>query len=79
MAKILDSKWTALESTFGFNYTAIHKKKEGNNTYALMIAACDRSTKFWVGAFAPIALLCTPPMMSISLSLQYFCCFPCFL
>jgi len=51
MSKILGSKWTTMERTFGWrHFRAVQKKREGSATYVLLVATCDEQTQFWVDA-----------------------------
>eukprot|EP00193_Tetraselmis_chui_P020570 CAMPEP_0177779780 /NCGR_PEP_ID=MMETSP0491_2-20121128/16811_1 /TAXON_ID=63592 /ORGANISM="Tetraselmis chuii, Strain PLY429" /LENGTH=233 /DNA_ID=CAMNT_0019299425 /DNA_START=65 /DNA_END=766 /DNA_ORIENTATION=+ len=49
MDKIIGSKWTAMERTFGWrHFTATQKRKEGKDVYVLLVATCDPATRLWV-------------------------------
>ncbi|GMH45933.1 hypothetical protein BSKO_13897 [Bryopsis sp. KO-2023] len=49
LSKIIQSKWTALEKTFGWrHFRAMQKRKLGKENYVLMTATCDENTKFWL-------------------------------
>ncbi|DBA84815.1 TPA: hypothetical protein ACH3X1_005848 [Trebouxia sp. C0004] len=48
-AKIVGSKWTALQRTVGWrHFRATQKMKAGKQTYALMMATCDNSACMWI-------------------------------
>ncbi|DBB12301.1 TPA: hypothetical protein ACH3X3_006396 [Trebouxia sp. C0006] len=48
-AKIVGSKWTALQKTIGWrHFRATQKMKAGKQTYALMMATCDSSACMWM-------------------------------
>eukprot|EP00897_Mesotaenium_endlicherianum_P003903 jgi/Mesen1/3540/ME000198S02744 len=47
--RIRDSKWTALEQTFGWRHFRIEsKKRQGKEWFVEMIATCDENARFWV-------------------------------
>ncbi|KAL2629864.1 hypothetical protein R1flu_014550 [Riccia fluitans] len=50
--RIIGSKWTAMERTFGWRHFRVHSKKRGNGKewFVEMSATCDESTRFWVNA-----------------------------
>ena len=49
MSRIIGSKWTAMERTFGWrHFHATQKRKEGKSTYVLLVSTCDEKTQFWV-------------------------------
>ncbi|KAL3687771.1 hypothetical protein R1sor_014080 [Riccia sorocarpa] len=50
--RIIGSKWTAMESTFGWRHFRVHCKKRGpgKEWFVEMSATCDESTRFWVNA-----------------------------
>lgn len=49
MTDWLGSKWTALETTFGWrHFRAMQKRRKGKDTYLLMTATCEETTQFWV-------------------------------
>ncbi|KAL4853668.1 hypothetical protein ACK3TF_005387 [Chlorella vulgaris] len=49
VARVIGSKWTAMERTFGWrHFRVMQKKGQGKGTFVLMTATCDESTQFWV-------------------------------
>ncbi|OAE19941.1 hypothetical protein AXG93_1520s1140 [Marchantia polymorpha subsp. ruderalis] len=48
--RIIGSKWTAMESTFGWRHFRVHSKRRGSGKdwFVEMSATCDESTRFWV-------------------------------
>lgn len=47
--RVLGSKWTARERTFGWHQFYVKSlRKEGKETYLEMAATCDENTQFWV-------------------------------
>ncbi|KAL4452629.1 hypothetical protein ABPG75_008291 [Micractinium tetrahymenae] len=48
-ARLVGSKWTAMERTFGWrHFRAVQKQGQGKGTLVLLQATCDESTQFWV-------------------------------
>lgn len=48
-ARVLNSKWTALQRTFGWRHFRVtQKRKEGKEAFVLMVAACDENTQLWL-------------------------------
>jgi len=49
MNRLIGSKWTAMERTFGWrHFRATQNRKEGKCSYVLLVATCDEATQFWV-------------------------------
>ncbi|KAK9827564.1 hypothetical protein WJX74_010792 [Apatococcus lobatus] len=49
LSRIQGSKWTALNSTLGWrHFHAISSRKDGRQSYVLLAATCEKSTKLWV-------------------------------
>jgi tryptophan-rich hypothetical protein len=47
--RLAGSSWTALERTFGWtHFTARERRREGKQTFILMVATCDSGVQFWV-------------------------------
>lgn len=47
--RVIGSKWTAMERTFGWrHFRVLQKKGQGKDTFVLMAATCDESTQLWV-------------------------------
>ena len=50
----VESKWTAMEKTFGWrHFQVIDKTKNAEQTYLLLTATCDNATQFWVNSITP--------------------------
>lgn len=48
-ARIVGSKWTAMARTLGWrHFTAVERRKQGKDSYVLLVATCDEDTKLWV-------------------------------
>jgi tryptophan-rich hypothetical protein len=48
-ARLIGSKWTAMERTFGWrHFHATQKRKNGRDTFVLLVATCDSSAQLWV-------------------------------
>jgi tryptophan-rich hypothetical protein len=48
---LLNSKWTARESTFGWrHFQVMNRKNEGDWVFAELMSSCDPSVKFWINA-----------------------------
>ena len=48
-ARILASKWTAMERTLGWRHFRVtQKQKEGKETFVCMVATCDENAKLWI-------------------------------
>lgn len=52
LVRIIGSKWTAMETTFGWrHFEVISKQKGGNKNWFLeLVATCDQNTRFWLNA-----------------------------
>ncbi|GBG69981.1 hypothetical protein CBR_g4809 [Chara braunii] len=52
LERIVDSKWTALERTFGWCHFRVESKKQQAKGiwYLEMVATCDPASRFWVNA-----------------------------
>eukprot|EP00252_Welwitschia_mirabilis_P010420 TRINITY_DN23691_c0_g1_i1.p1 TRINITY_DN23691_c0_g1~~TRINITY_DN23691_c0_g1_i1.p1 ORF type:complete len:220 (-),score=26.35 TRINITY_DN23691_c0_g1_i1:227-886(-) len=50
--RIVGSKWTALETTFGWRHFIVHTKRRGTGKewFLEMVATCDKNTHFWIHA-----------------------------
>merc|ERR1712023_143861 len=50
MRRVVGSKWTAMERTFGWrHFRATQKRREGKSAvFVLLVATCDDTTQFWV-------------------------------
>jgi len=47
--KVVGTKWTAMESTFGWRHFYVKERKKQNKMYMLLLeATCDVDTKFWI-------------------------------
>jgi tryptophan-rich hypothetical protein len=46
------SKWTAMESTFGWCHFTVSSKRKGpgKDWFLEMVATCDESSRFWVNS-----------------------------
>ena len=46
------SKWTAMETTFGWRHFHVHSKRKGpgKDWFIEMVSTCDNTTQFWVNA-----------------------------
>ena len=48
-SRIVGSKWTALQRTFGWRHFRVtQKRKQGSEVFALMVATCDEATQLWL-------------------------------
>ena len=48
---LLNSKWTALEKTWGWrHFQVVNRKNQGKWVFAEMVASCDPKTRFWLNA-----------------------------
>jgi tryptophan-rich hypothetical protein len=48
---LLGSKWTALESTFGWrHFQVVNRKNQGEWVYAELVSSCDAEVRFWINA-----------------------------
>lgn len=48
-ARVVGSKWTAMERTFGWrHFQANQKRKQGKETFVLLVSTCDTTTQFWI-------------------------------
>jgi len=52
IARIVGSKWTAMESTFGWRHFHVHSKRRGpgKDWFLEMVSTCDETTRFWLNA-----------------------------
>ena len=51
LTRILNSKWTAHEATFGWrHFVVLSRRREGATHYLEMKSTCDESVRFWVAA-----------------------------
>ncbi|KAJ7535425.1 hypothetical protein O6H91_12G032800 [Diphasiastrum complanatum] len=52
MSRVIGSKWTAMEQTFGWRHFFVNSKQRGlgNDWFLEMVATCDESSRFWVNA-----------------------------
>lgn len=50
--RIIGSKWTALETTFGWRHFIVHTKQRGSakDWFLEMVATCDKNTHFWINS-----------------------------
>ncbi|MCO5611233.1 hypothetical protein L7F22_065484 [Adiantum nelumboides] len=49
--RIVGSKWTAMEQTFGWRHFEVaSKQKEGKDWFLELVATCDVDTRFWLNA-----------------------------
>ncbi|KAH7388451.1 hypothetical protein KP509_16G076400 [Ceratopteris richardii] len=49
--RIVGSKWTAMEKTFGWRHFEVaSKQKQGKDWFLELVATCDSSTRFWLNA-----------------------------
>ncbi|CAK9217134.1 unnamed protein product [Sphagnum troendelagicum] len=50
--RIVGSKWTAMESTFGWCHFTVSSKRKGpgKDWFLEMVATCDESSRFWVNS-----------------------------
>lgn len=50
--RLVGSKWTAMEPTFGWRHFRAESRKRGlgNEWFVEMVATCDGATRFWVNA-----------------------------
>lgn len=47
--RLIGSKWTAMERTLGWrHFHATQKRKNGRDTFVLLVATCDSSSQLWV-------------------------------
>jgi tryptophan-rich hypothetical protein len=46
------SKWTAMETTFGWRHFHVHSKRRGpgKDWFLEMVSTCDETTRFWLNA-----------------------------
>jgi tryptophan-rich hypothetical protein len=48
---LVGSKWTALESTFGWrHFQVVNRKNQGEWVYAELVSSCDTQVRFWINA-----------------------------
>lgn len=48
-ARIINSKWTAVERTLGWRHFIVtQKRKQAQNTFVLLVATCDPAVQLWV-------------------------------
>lgn len=48
-ARIVNSAWTAMERTLGWRHFRVtQKRKQGKDTFVLMVATCDENVQLWV-------------------------------
>jgi tryptophan-rich hypothetical protein len=48
---LMGSKWTALESTFGWrHFQVVNRKNQGEWVYAELVSSCDTEVRFWINA-----------------------------
>ncbi|KAG0579906.1 hypothetical protein M758_4G134800 [Ceratodon purpureus] len=52
IARIVGSKWTAMETTFGWRHFHVHSKRRGpgKDWFLEMVSTCDETTRFWLNA-----------------------------
>lgn len=52
IARIVGSKWTAMETTFGWRHFHVHSKRRGpgKDWFLEMVSTCDETTRFWMNA-----------------------------
>jgi len=49
--RIVGSKWTAMERTFGWrHYRAVSRKREGTASFVELVSTCDPSVRFFVNS-----------------------------
>eukprot|EP01018_Ginkgo_biloba_P038759 Gb_28552 [translate_table: standard] len=50
--RIIGSKWTAMEATFGWRHFIVHSKQRGlaKEWFLEMVATCDKNTHFWINS-----------------------------
>ena len=47
--RVVGSAWTAMERTLGWrHYRCTQKRKQGKDTFVLMVATCDENVQLWV-------------------------------
>lgn len=50
-ARIIGSKWTAMETTFGWrHFEVVSKQKGGKDWFLELVATCDQNTRFWLNS-----------------------------
>eukprot|EP00899_Mesostigma_viride_P007799 jgi/Mesvir1/1701/Mv21160-RA.1 len=51
LSRIIGSKWTACESTFGWRHFEVKSvRKNGKATFCELVATCDETARFWINA-----------------------------